>query len=195
MEQLSLQPLASCPDGSLPQALPQSRKMCPTTSNPDGCLVYSFGSNNDFGFEEAVLRQDARCKIHTFDPTTTRVHGAGSTNSAVRGLSLGLREALSVHMGAGLAHFNGAGDIPTPRNARPQVFPMKTLPALMNELGHHHVDILKIDTSGELEVLYTLNASNASSALLDSFDQVLMEVGRPLPCPTTLACVEKFTSS
>ena len=37
------------------------------TEHRMGCVVYSFGSNNDFSFEEAVLAQDERCKIHTFD--------------------------------------------------------------------------------------------------------------------------------
>ena len=32
--------------------------------------MYSIGSRNDFGFEEAVLRDVSEsCEIHTFDPT------------------------------------------------------------------------------------------------------------------------------
>ena len=35
-----------------------------------GCLVYSIGCNNDFQFEEAVLREiDPKCEVHSFDHT------------------------------------------------------------------------------------------------------------------------------
>ena len=37
-------------------------------SKQDSCLVYSIGSNNDFSFEEAVLKDiGSHCEIHTFD--------------------------------------------------------------------------------------------------------------------------------
>ena len=34
----------------------------------EGCIIYSIGSNNQFGFEEALLNQ-TKCDIHTFDCT------------------------------------------------------------------------------------------------------------------------------
>uniref|UniRef100_A0A7S3U3D1 Methyltransferase domain-containing protein n=1 Tax=Emiliania huxleyi TaxID=2903 RepID=A0A7S3U3D1_EMIHU len=168
----SHQPLAVCPDGSTPLTLPQNRKLCHTAQHRRGCVVYSFGSNNDFSFEEAVLEQDERCKIHTFDPTATHVHGRNSMGKAIKQGSARLRAALSVHQ-TGLAHFDGLGDIPHPWNAPVLLFKMQTLPTLMTQLGHRHVHVLKIDTSGEMEVLHTLNASGFS---LRAFDQVLMEI-------------------
>lgn len=35
------------------------------------CLVYSFGSNNDFDFEAQIVREYG-CEVHTFDPTMHR---------------------------------------------------------------------------------------------------------------------------
>jgi len=37
-------------------------------SQQEGCLVYSFGSNGDASFEEAVHQRMPHCEIHTFDP-------------------------------------------------------------------------------------------------------------------------------
>ncbi len=37
----------------------------------DGCLVFSLGSNNQWTFEQAVLRASPACVVHTFDCTLT----------------------------------------------------------------------------------------------------------------------------
>ena len=163
---------STCPDGSAPLALPQNRKMCPTTHNQTGCVVWSFGSNQDFTFEEAVLERDARCIIHIFDPTIAGVHAKKKRSSS-------LRAAMTVHS-TGLAHFDGLGDVPHPRSKPTKLFAMQTLPTLMAKLGHRHIHMLKIDTSGELEVLHALNASGAS---LRVFDQVLVEIHLYHPTP------------
>lgn len=80
----------------------------------DGCLIYSFGSNNLFGFEEAMLRRtprDSACEIEVFDhtaqPTWTppnsprvRLHrlGIAAAGAAAEGPQLlsyaGLKERL-----------------------------------------------------------------------------------------------------
>lgn len=36
---------------------------------PD-CIIYSLGSNNQFDFEEAILREFPKCKVYTFDCTS-----------------------------------------------------------------------------------------------------------------------------
>jgi len=36
------------------------------------CIVYSVGSNNEFGFEEAILKDmSSKCEVHVFDHTVT----------------------------------------------------------------------------------------------------------------------------
>lgn len=89
------------------------------------CLVYSVGSNNDFSFEEAVLRDvSPTCEIHTFDPTI----GDHPSNLPANG-------KISFHPW-GLAQAD-SGDF-------------KTMATIRTELGHVHrqVDILKIDCEG-----------------------------------------------
>jgi len=45
-----------------------SKLACMPTSMPSKCLVYSFGSNNDFKFERAI--EHYGCEIHVFDCTS-----------------------------------------------------------------------------------------------------------------------------
>lgn len=45
----------------------EEKKMC-MDEMPDDCLVFSIGSNNAWGFEEAVFAR-TKCRVHTFDCT------------------------------------------------------------------------------------------------------------------------------
>ena len=46
------------------------------------CLVYSFGSNNDFGFENSLLQLLPSCEVHTFD-FTSNPPGPGNNKNIV----------------------------------------------------------------------------------------------------------------
>ena len=87
--------------------------------------MYSVGSNNDFGFEEAVLRDvSAECEIHTFDHTI----GTRPSN-------------LPAH---GDVNFNPWALTGTDQGAK-----RKTMAAI-KKLGHQgrEIDIFKIDCEG-----------------------------------------------
>lgn len=89
------------------------------------CLVYSVGSNNDFGFEEAILQNiSSDCEVHTFDPTV----GEHPSN-------------LPAH---GKIQFHPWGLAAVDKNE------YKTMATIRKELGHaqREVDILKIDCEG-----------------------------------------------
>lgn len=91
-----------------------------------GCIVYSVGSNNDFSFEEAVLRDiSLDCEIHTFD------HTIGSVPS-------NLPEQ-------GNMAFHPWGLSRSDRGAN-----MKSMATIVKALGHEGrtIDILKIDCEG-----------------------------------------------
>ena len=120
-----------------------------TSASKQGCLVYSVGSNNDFSFEEAVLRDIAGdCEIHTFDHTI----GEAPSNLLVKG-------NVNFHPW-GLARLDQAPN-------------MKQMATIVRELGHEgrEIDIFKIDCEGcEWETVKSWFRSGAR------IRQVLVEV-------------------
>mmetsp|Transcript_2170 Transcript_2170/g.3655 ORF Transcript_2170/g.3655 Transcript_2170/m.3655 type:complete len:346 (-) Transcript_2170:210-1247(-) len=97
------------------------------------CLVYSVGSNNDFSFEEAVLREiGPHCEIHTFD----------FGNYAAGAEKVGTRLHEGVNKTAVVYHQVGVGLDEPPK--------FKSLKTIVEELGHVNrtVDIFKIDCEG-----------------------------------------------
>ena len=125
-----------------------------------GCVVYSFGSNGDTSFEEAVLNRTA-CEVFTFDPTLAPA--VQSRVEAVPGISF---------TAVGLSSVDGDAVI----NGRS--LPVRTLATLMRERGHAWVDLLKIDVEGaEWEVLEGLAAHAGGRPLPITQTQVEFHVG------------------
>ena len=105
-----------------------------------GCVVYSFGSNGETEFEEAVLAT-TNCQVHVFDPT------------------LG-PEALSKLKALPSIQFHPIGLGPkdqkvqmtdtqmTMGNRRVEPMNIQTLQTIMHNLNHTWVDVLKMDIEG-----------------------------------------------
>ena len=105
------------------------REMADRAEGAPPCIVYSFGSDGNDIFEKHLERLAPRCEVHVFDPTSAPL------------------ERWHFHS-YGLC---ASGDS---FSAKGQQFPCKGLPAIMGELGHQHVDILKMDVEGaEWEVI------------------------------------------
>lgn len=97
----------------------------------DSCLVYSVGSNNDFSFEEAVLRDiSPECEIHTFDP---KDYSAGAKAAGVEFHQVWFTDK----------------DVDKPNNAQ-TTGKGRTLSSIVKELGHEGrtIDVFKIDCEG-----------------------------------------------
>ena len=96
------------------------------------CVVYSFGSNNQFEFELAVSAF-SECEIHTFDPTSNPPKS-----------SVANKLKRSTFHRVGLGHRDGIF------NLSKGAFPVRSIESLMRELGHWEtgVDLLKIDVEG-----------------------------------------------
>ena len=115
------------------------------------CIVYSMGSADDFSFEERVRHLGPGCEIHTFDPTVVETGKGKPFYDAYHGdYGFGGRD---VSKGDG------------------QPFAVKSIRTIMQELGHTHVDYLKVDVEGyEWEFFDTVDWSATKVG------QILIEV-------------------
>jgi hypothetical protein len=95
------------------------------------CIVYSFGSYAQLGFELEINKMGPECEIHLFDPTP-----------GIAGLleKMQLPPQIIFHPGYGL----GAEGVKTVK-IRGKECPLKTLDQIAQELGHRELTILKID--------------------------------------------------
>ena len=99
------------------------REMADREEGAPPCIVYSFGSDGNDLFEKHIERLAPNCEFHVFDPTSQV-----------------------------LEHWNfhqyGLCATGSTFSAKGKTFPCKSLPAIMVELGHRHVDIVKMDVEG-----------------------------------------------
>eukprot|EP00439_Symbiodinium_sp_Y106_P034893 s2440_g4.t1 len=95
------------------------------------CIVYSFGSNDEFDFEDAILAR-TKCTVRIFDPAPSK--SSHPLASAVLPVALGRTDGMEM-----LRWW--AQSLPTPT-------PTRTLQSLMREFGDEQIDILKVDIEG-----------------------------------------------
>mmetsp|Transcript_27607 Transcript_27607/g.79600 ORF Transcript_27607/g.79600 Transcript_27607/m.79600 type:complete len:695 (-) Transcript_27607:406-2490(-) len=119
------------------------------------CVIYSFGSNAQTGFEKGMLAMNPSCEIHVFDPTLKefeRSYMARDTRWSFHSLGLAKQKGNLPGVGA-----------------------VDTLPSIAARLGHDAINILKVDVEGaEWDVVR--DWAEQGSATWPSVAQVLMEV-------------------
>lgn len=132
------EPLASCrtEEAIGGEARADSSKLVCGVSNlqTPGCIIYSFGSDNNWDFETDLLRKTA-CQIHTFDCT-------------------GPRERFTNKPSDNRVHFHhvcvGFTHAPPEKCTHDHALcgETKTLYQMQTMLGHDTVDVLKMDVEG-----------------------------------------------
>jgi hypothetical protein len=117
------------------------------------CVIYSLGSAGNMAFEKGVLEDNPACTIYIYDKDQ---HGIDQwfSEDVIRAKKVNFNR-----------YFIGARE---DAHADP---PVRTLTSIMAELGHTHIDILKMDIEGaEWDVL------TDASRPLPSIGQLLVEV-------------------
>ncbi|XP_059146513.1 uncharacterized protein LOC131934455 isoform X2 [Physella acuta] len=131
----------------------------PYTVKPP-CLVYSFGINFDFSFDDAMAKLG--CEVHSFDPSMNQSDHKRDINSTFHNL--------------GLSNTNTDGFIARKDSyvTSKQVWKMRTLKSVKKMLGHEKrvIDVLKIDIEGhEWDVVDNLMETN----MFPSIRQFMLE--------------------
>lgn len=123
-------------------------------------IVYSFGVGKDIRFETDLLRR-FDCNVYCFDPTPKSKQWICDQQ---------LPEGLTFYPW-GIADFDGTASFALPEGHNVSYVmsesgdtgTVKRLTTIMQELGHDHIDVLKIDIEGaEYSVLEDIAASNLS---------------------------------
>lgn len=115
-------------------------------------VVYSLGVGEDTSFDQELIKRFG-VTVHAFDPTPKAIHWVADHPVSPRFI---------LHQ-YGVADFDGTATFNPPVNprhvshtmvARPETsarairVPVKKLSTIMRELGHQHVDLLKMDIEG-----------------------------------------------
>ncbi|XP_067662378.1 probable methyltransferase-like protein 24 [Haliotis asinina] len=92
------------------------------------CLVYSFGINNDFTFDDDVAK-NYRCQVLSFDPSMNR----------------------SSYQRSPLVHFYDLGIAESDRVVKGKGWQLRSLSSLKRQFNHTEriIDVLKMDVEGE----------------------------------------------
>lgn len=98
--------------------------------NPNDCRVYSFGTASTVGFDLHITKL-LGCYVDAFDPTVDK--------------SKILRKLIDKKV---TFHELGLGPLKNNKEKTLKGKPIKTLDDITRELGHHKVDILKVDIEG-----------------------------------------------
>lgn len=139
-------------------------------------IVYSFGIGKDISFDKAII-ENHKCHLFAFDPTPKSVNWIKNQQlpSKFRFFEYGIDSK------SGFVNFNlpknknyVSGSILKHQNVDENNFisvPMKCLTDITNELGHNHIDLLKMDIEGsEYEIIESILSSPVQ------INQILLEL-------------------
>jgi len=134
------------------------RFLCGLKQLSEDAPLFSFGSNGDFRFEDAVRELAPRIPVVVFDPTLDQtVMSHRAPDELTKALDHARRSGYTfVPMGIG--YQKGWLSLSHQRGKELFCGKVDTLPALLARTPHSTIGVLKIDASGEFEVFAHLEA-------------------------------------
>ena len=155
--------------------------------------MYSVGSNYDFSFERAAATLG--CHVHVFDPTMPQFSGSSEDEAQRAAFGITFHDVgLGAKSKKQSCDYTSCSFVGKP--GRQRAFSGKfgcycswnlaTLPGLMHRLGHHRLEVLKLDIEGvEWSVLEALLATKSGRRLLGggAIRQLAFEIHLPREKP------------
>ncbi len=158
--------------------------VCPELLNKNS-IVYSFGIGFDITFDTTIIKNHD-CHVFGFDPTPKSIQWI--RNRALpekfHFYESGISDKsgpVEFYLPKNREHVSGSIIIQDNVNVQEKVTViMKSLSDIMNELGHQHIDLLKLDIEGaEYDVLENiLNAKIPVTQILVEFHDRFFDNGR-----------------
>jgi FkbM family methyltransferase len=110
-------------------------------------VVYGFGVGHDISFDLGLIRQFG-CEVHAFDPGDITQYfdiQALPEKFKFHQYGLGIRDGIELYQQTPWGAFEEVQD-GSPHNT--VAMQTRTLPTIMKDLGHHKIDLLKMDIEG-----------------------------------------------
>lgn len=157
--------------------------LCPELLN-ENSIIYSFGIGEDISFDNAIIKTH-NCNVFGFDPTPKSINWIKSQkiNDKFHFYEFGISSksgSIEFYLPKNPEHVSGSIiaqkniDIMKKVNVE-----MKSLKDITNELGHKHIDVLKMDIEGsEYDVIENILDSEISiTQILIEFHDRFFENG------------------
>lgn len=138
--------------------------VCPAFIN-ENSIVYSFGIGEDISFDRAII-ENCNCKVFGFDPTPKSINWVNNQQLPLKFsfYKFGINNTTGIvdfYLPKNPNHVSGSSIIQDNIDMREKLsVNMKTINDIVRELGHSHIDILKMDIEGsEYEVIDNILSS------------------------------------
>jgi FkbM family methyltransferase len=157
--------------------------------NPDllneNSVIYSFGIGEDLSFDKAIIKKH-HCHVYGFDPTPKAIQWLKTQKSPETfhfyDFGIGSESGyMDFYLPKNPEHVSGSLVVQNNIDVKEKVtVKMKALKDIMIELGHNHIDVLKMDIEGaEYEVIENIISDNISvSQILIEFHERFFENGK-----------------
>lgn len=167
--------------------------LVPTSLVGADSICYSGGVGEDASFDLELIRRFG-CRVFAFDPTPRAVEFGGRVSAL---------EPRFTFLPVGLWERDGVEVFYAPRDPRHVSYsipnlqgtaksiaaPVRTVASLMAELGHDHIDVLKLDIEGaEFAVLHSMLDDGIRPVVL------CMEIDQPAPMHQVTALLARLTA-